>query len=285
MDNKTALIWATQKLNKTTSPELDAEILLAFVLHKDKVWLFSHPETGLTKPQETKFKKLILKRAKLFPIAYLTGAKEFYGFNFKITPDVLVPRPLTEELVDQALKFIKNTKKRPLTIADIGTGSGCIIISLIKELQKLNAIPAKSWPASGGKKFTFYATDISAKALAVAKKNAKFYGLSKNIRFYKGDLLKPLLNKKVDLILTNPPYLTKAHFKKEKSIQREPKIALIGSPRFAVEAGNPFKKLFSQIQKTSAKGGLASGQKIPVTIMYEDLEGIHQKKFNPNQTK
>lgn len=256
-----ALHWASEKFNKTNSPELDAEVLLSFVLKTSKEWLFTHPEIKLTKPQEIKFKKLVTKRAKLFPIAYLTGIKEFYGYNFKITPDVLVPRPLTEELVDQALKFIKNNKKWPLTIADIGTGSGCIIISLIKELQKINEVPIKGWPAFGGKNFTFYATDISAKALTVAKKNAKLHGLSKNIKFYQGDLLKPLLNKKIDLILTNPPYLTESHFKKEKSIQAEPKIALVG---------NPFKKLFSQIKKT----------KIPVTIIYEDLLGIHQKKLN-----
>jgi len=266
MKIKTALLWATKTLNKTNSPELDAEILLAFVLKKNKKWLFLYPQKNLTKIQEAKFKKLASQRAKFFPIAYLTSEKEFYGFNFKITPNVLVPRPLTEGLIDQALDFIKNNKKRPLTMADIGTGSGCLIIALAKKLAETENL----------KNFKFYATDISAKTLAVAKKNAKLHGLSKNIKFYQGDLLKPLLNsakggsasgrKKIDLILTNLPYLTKNHVKKEKSIQKEPKTALVG---------NLYKKLFSSAQKL----------KTPVTIIYEDLKGIHQKNFNQRQTK
>ena len=256
MKIKTALLWATKTLNKTNSPELDAEILLAFVLKKNKKWLFLYPQKNLTKIQEAKFKKLASQRAKFFPIAYLTSEKEFYGFNFKITPNVLVPRPLTENLIDRALDFIKNNKKCPLTIADIGTGSGCLIIVLAKKLAETENL----------KNFKFYATDISSKALAVAKKNAKLHSLSKNIKFYQGDLLKPLLNKKIDLILTNLPYLTKNHFKKEKSIQKEPKVALVG---------NLYKKLFSLAQKL----------KTPVTIIYEDLKGIHQKNFNQRQAK
>lgn len=244
-----ALVWAAKKLKQedNNAPELDAEVLLSFVLKKDKTFLFAYPEKILAKKQIKAFKKLITRRARRWPVSYLTGEKEFYGYKFKITPDTLAPRPLTEEIVSLALKFIK-TQNKPLAIADIGTGSACIVISLIKELQKHRSL--KGWQ--------FFATDISKKALKIASQNARHHQVSKYIKFHQGNLLKPLAKTKIDLLLVNLPYLTKKDFKKEKSIQKEPRLALIG---------NLYPKLFKQ----------ASGFKNCPAIIYEDKAGVHQK--------
>lgn len=249
MTIKEALLWATKKLNHSTSAGLDAEVLLAFSLNKTKEWLLANPEYKLKLSSEKTFKTLVKRRGRGEPIAYLTGTKEFYGYNFKITKDVLVPRPLTEKLVSEALKYIQQTKKRPLRIADIGTGSGCIIIALAKKLNT----------QEGLNNFIFYATDISPLALRLARCNAKLHGLIGKMKFFQGSLLQPLQNKQLDLILANLPYLSKTDFKQEPSIQKEPRLALIG---------DFYPQLFKQA---------AQLKKSPL-IIYEDLTGIHSKR-------
>jgi len=250
MTIKEALTKATKKLEteKIASASLDAELLLALALKKSREFLFTYPEQKLTYLQRKKLEKLIKKRADQTPLSYLTGFKEFYGLSFIVSPKVLVPRPLTEELVERALEELKSLKKgqnRPLKVAEIGTGSGCLIISLIKELQKTEDLTA----------FEFYATDISKAALKVAKKNAKKHEADNYITFLKGDLLKPLKNKKLDLILANLPYLTKEDVAKEGSIKKEPEGALIGD----------YNNFFKQIDSLTYQ---------PL-IIYEDKGGIN----------
>ena len=124
-----SLAWATIKLQRKNIPSatLDADILLSHTLNKDKAFIYAHPNHSLTQNQVTKFKKLINHRAKGEPVAYLIGHKEFYKLNFMVNKNVLIPRPETELLVDEVLK-----NKKIKTIADIGTGSGCIAIALAK---------------------------------------------------------------------------------------------------------------------------------------------------------
>ncbi|MBU1036586.1 peptide chain release factor N(5)-glutamine methyltransferase [Patescibacteria group bacterium] len=257
MNLKQALSWATYKLQakNINSAKLDAEILLSFVLKKDKTFLYSHPEQTISHKPLAIYRKLINQRSENYPVAYLTGEKEFYGYKFFVNKNVLIPRPLTEELVEKALQTINRLIKHPnkqITIADIGTGSGCIIISLANELKK---------KYGSLKNFKFYATDISAKALKVAKKNARFHQVDKSIKFFQGDLLKPLKSKKIDLIIANLPYLNLKDIQKEKSIQFEPKKAL-----YSKDNGHLiYQKLFHQAEKSYSNS----------IIIYENKQGIH----------
>ncbi|HUT22115.1 MAG TPA: peptide chain release factor N(5)-glutamine methyltransferase [Candidatus Bipolaricaulota bacterium] len=227
MDIKQALVVAAQKLKtkKVISSGLDAEILLAFVLKKDKAFLYTYPEKKLTAWQLKKFNQLILKRSNHRPLAYLVGQKEFYKLNFKVNNQVLIPRPETELLVDEVLKLNKN-----LVVADIGTGSGCIAVSLAKNGFK-----------------QVLATDSSKKALKTAKENAKSNQTASRIKFFPGDLSKPVADGKPEIICANLPYLSNEIYKQSvksfPEIKKEPRTALI-----AAEKGLYFyKKLLSQI--------------------------------------
>ncbi|MCK5319788.1 peptide chain release factor N(5)-glutamine methyltransferase [Candidatus Parcubacteria bacterium] len=212
-----ALIAATQKLqkNKISSPNMDAEILLLHILKKPREYLFTYPEKKLTKIQIINYKLQINRRIKGEPIAYITRHKEFYGLDFFVNKNVLVPRPETELMVEEVLEHVTHNTQHT-TIIDIGTGSGCVIISLAKLLKfEIRNQPARGWSASGGKsKIRYLAADISSKALYVAKKNAKFHGVNKNIKFLCGNLLEPILNnlkhlnnpKNLTIITANLPY-------------------------------------------------------------------------------
>ena len=244
MNIKQTLIWATNKL-KIKTASLDAEVLLSNVLKKPKEFLYTYPEKELTNQQTEKFKKLISRRAKFEPIAYLTNQKEFYGLNFYVDKCVLIPRPETELLVEEVLSQIYKlqTKSYKITIADIGTGSGCIAITLAKHLPKA----------------TIYAADISKTALTLAKKNAKKHQVK--IKFYQGDLIKPLKNKKIDLIVANLPYLDDNYknllkSSNKMSLKFEPKMALRGG-KFGLDV---YQRLFIQINQLKNKPKLIIGE-------------------------
>jgi len=206
MTIKQALTWACIKLNKLDSPQLDAEVLLSFVIKKNKTELYTHPEKKITNKQTTVFKKLINKRAKNYPVAYLINSKEFFGYKFYVDKRVLIPRPETEIIIEKAFQLIEMYKLK--TIADIGTGSGCIAITLKKIFPKL----------------FINASDISELALQVAKKNARFH--KTKIHFAKGDLLTPFQLKKIDLFIANLPYVSHKIYSQSKSIKTEPKHSL-----------------------------------------------------------
>ena len=163
--------------------------------------------------------RLIERRAQREPLQYITGRQEFWGLDFMVTPDVLIPRPETELIVETALAACQD-RSRPLTIIDLCTGSGCIAISLAKEL-----------PAA-----RIFATDTSAKALAVARENARRHGVSDRIRFLEGDLFGPLeeldLQGQVDIIVSNPPYVPSGDRPALQPEVRdyEPELALFAGP-------------------------------------------------------
>ncbi len=151
------------------------------------------------------------KRRKGIPFAYLTGHQGFYGLDFAVTKDVLIPRPETEQLVDWVLAQVKKTDL--VTIVDVGTGSGCVAVTLAKYLPKAKLI----------------ASDVSEKAILVAKKNARAHGVSKRIAFRRGSLLAVLKpNEKPDLVVANLPYLTREQL---RGVPHEPKLALHGGVR------------------------------------------------------
>ena len=218
------------KAKKIEVPELEARLLLAHVIKKDCVFVMAHPEY-LVKPKEViQFNKLVRARLAGWSSAVLLGVKEFYGLEFKVNKDVLVPRPETEILVDTVLEYLKNESSA--LIADIGTGSGAIITSLFKNLANTN--------------YQFYASDKSAKALVVAKTNAKKLGAK--IIFLHGDLFQPYLpiikkTKPKNIIITaNLPYL-KPEEMKEPSIKKEPRSALLSG----ADGLWHYKRLFKQL--------------------------------------
>jgi len=236
---KTALIQGYKKLFSVNinSAHLDAELLLSFVLHKSREYILAHSDKILINKQADKFNNLIKQRAKHIPVAYLIHEKEFYGRTFYVDERVLVPRPETEQIIEefrnQNLKIKNNT-----TIVDVGTGSGCIIITLVKELEKQ-------------KNIKFFAIDISKDALIIARKNARLHDVSTKITFLQGSLLEPILkNKKFlihnseFLILANLPYLTPAQIKNSPFIKHEPRLALTADK----DGLKYYRKLAKQIQ-------------------------------------
>lgn len=203
-----ALQWGYRTFaNSSDSPLLDAEILLAHTIKKNKAFLYAHPEKTLSPAQARAFARYVQKRRQRYPVAYLTRKKAFYGSLFYVDERVLIPRPLTETMVSEASALIK--RHRLKTAADIGTGSGCIAIS-VKVIHP---------------SLTMYATDISKEALTVAKKNAR--ARATDLVFLHGDLLDPVRHKKIDLVLANLPYLEKNIYDASPAVHYEPRQALI----------------------------------------------------------
>jgi release factor glutamine methyltransferase len=173
------------------TPKLDAELLLGHVLGRPRTWLWTHHDTGISDEDVAPFVALLRRREHREPIAYLLGEWEFYARPFTVTPAVLVPRPETELLVEAVLRWADTHPVR--RIADIGTGSGIIAVTLALELPNAE----------------IYAVDLSADALATARGNAARHGVGERITFFQGDLLAPLpTDLSLDIIVANLPYIT-----------------------------------------------------------------------------
>jgi len=241
MNIKNIIAQYSAQLKKTSSsPILDIELLLTKILEKPKEFLFEYPEKNLTLKQFNKFQKLFKRRLKGEPIAYILGHKEFYGLDFKVNKNALIPRPETEILVEEALNYIKKEKAR--LIIEIGVGSGAIIIALAKNL------PGQ-----------FYGTEISKQALAVAKQNTKRYKVK--INFLQGNLLIPIIKLqnsdfviRNSIVVANLPYLD---HKEENLLPSSNTIGLKFEPKIAYDGGPDglkyFRQLFAQIQKYNLK--------------------------------
>lgn len=248
---KQVIKQAITKLERPLGQEafLDALILLEFILHKNRSWILAHDEEVINKKDLLTYKKLIAKRADFWPIAYLIGEKDFYNLTFKVNQNVLVPRPESELIVETVLNKIDNNKKT-FSLIDIGTGSGCLIISILNndKAKKINKA---------------IAIDISQKALAVAKINANNYKLNKKIKFIKNNLLTNIdfnIDPKTDelIILANLPYLTKKQMS-EPSIKHEPKLALLAEK----DGLNLYRELKDQLAL------IKKDYKKPITLICE----------------
>ncbi len=222
---------------KVLNYQKEALLITSFVLNIGPETIIAQPNKEINRQQFKKITGLSKKRSQNWPLAYLTGIKSFYNLEFIVNKNTLIPRPESELIVDKIIKAGFRNKKT--IIVDIGTGSGCLIISLADMFKKNDHI-------------SFYAIDISRKSLKVAKKNAKKHSLKKEIKFIKGNLLKPFIKKikaekeGVDIIIiANLPYLTKKEIKKEPSISKEPRRALYGGK----DGLKYYKEMWSQIQK------------------------------------
>ena len=196
-------------------PQLDAELLLAHALGWKRIELYTRYEEEPSEAERAKFRELVQQRVKGCPVAYLIGRKEFYSLEFEVNRDVLIPRPDTECVVDECLRLAREVAEP--RILDIGTGSGCLAVTVAKY----------------GKTAQVTAVDVSAAALAVASRNAAKHGVAERIRFLEGDLFAPLpAGECFDFILSNPPYIPHADLASLAPGVRdyEPHAALDGGP-------------------------------------------------------
>lgn len=228
---------------------LEAEVLLAYVLGCDREYLIGHGDDEV----EIGLLKLFLKYMKEFkdgkPVAYITKGKEFYGMDFFVDERVLIPRPETEMLVEEALKYFANRNLRKIRILDVGTGSGNIAISLLCEAQKLNENLVAEVDV----------VDISEDALEVAKINVQQYGIENEVHVFQSDLLENIDDfAKYDVIVTNLPYIGERenNFVEENVKKYEPNGALFGGR----DGLKLYEKLFNQIKEKNIDFGVLIGE-------------------------
>jgi release factor glutamine methyltransferase len=167
----------------------DAEALMLELMRRNKAWLLAHGDEELSSAETGRYTELLGRRFKGEPIQYITGEAEFYGLPFRVTPEVLIPRPETEHLVEKVLELAASYAEP--RIVDVGTGSGIIAVAVAHKL-----------PAA-----TVTAIDLSSSALAIAQENAKRNGVAGSIRFLEGDLLAPVAEERFEIVVSNPPYV------------------------------------------------------------------------------
>lgn len=218
----------------TDRPHLEAELLMAHLLKRPRVFFHAHPETLLTPDQAEAYTTLAQRRARHEPLPYLTGQMEFCGRTFVITPKVLIPRPETELLVETARDWMATHEAT--RAVDVGTGSGCIAVTLAAEAPAL----------------TILATDLSAPALRVARANAERHGAVARVPCVQADLLAPLPGP-FDLIVSNPPYVSNDEWGAlPVSVRREPRLALLAG----AEGLAAIRRLLTQARSRLRPGGL-----------------------------
>lgn len=271
-----ALFLAKGKLLRCAvpSPSLNAEVLLQRLLREEKVYLWAHPERTLSAEEERQYFEWVERRCQGEPAQYITGWQEFWGMGFQVTPEVLIPRPETEHVVETVLKL--NSASAPV-IVDVGTGSGCIAVALAKELPQAR----------------IYAVDKSKPALLIAARNAEAQGLNSHIEWAWSDLLSYFelegFQEGFDFVVSNPPYVprTDRHGLPREVRLYEPATALHSAHEDAVEV---YRRLISQALPRLRCGGflvveIGEGQEAGLRSLFDpsawsdinsicDLQGI-----------
>ena len=283
------LNWAAEYLKSLNIPSarLDSEVLLSFILNKDRTYLYQNPESRIQNLELSKFKKLIERRGRREPLSYITGEKEFWSLKFKVSRDTLIPRPETEILVQAVLDIIKYPSPPPLPIGerikvrgikihDIGTGSGNIAVSIAKESPE----------------FHVFTVDKSDSALSVAKENAIIHNVAGRITFLKGDLCIPFNPPSppfvkggkeglFDIIVSNPPYIPTGDIEGLMPEVRD------WEPRWALDGGKDGLEIVRKIIKDAplflkSKGFLAMeigfGQSEEVSRIISETDKFHNIK-------
>jgi len=194
------------------SARLDAEILLSFCLGFDRMDFYKNPAMAISETQLAVYRELLARRLQWEPVAYLICRKDFWSFALEVNSSVLIPRPDTEIIVEEALDICNNFTSLDMRILDIGTGSGAIALALASEIEGVKVV----------------ATDISAPALALAQKNASALGLKERIDFRQGNLFEPV-DGLFDIIVSNPPYIAASDYKELPASVKafEPREALL----------------------------------------------------------
>lgn len=240
------------------SPRLCAEILLAHAMQCSRIQLYAHHETVPDEAALSRFRESVRDAAAGRPVAYLTGMKEFFSLPFEVTPDVLIPRPETEILVERTIDWVRKSGRDGLSILDVGTGSGCIIVSLARHLPTARC----------------FASDISEAALAVARRNAARHGVAERISFEAGDLFDAWLPRgesfpRFDVIVSNPPYIAQSEAEDLPRNVRdfEPAAALFGG----ADGWAVIRRLVECAPRFLAPGGL-----FLMEIAYNQSDGVRK---------
>ena len=270
MNIQTAIKKAYFKLRKKNiiSANLDSEILMSNVIKKDRNYIIMNLNKTLCKKDLNKFNHLVQQREKGKPVAYLTGKKDFWKYEFQVSKDTLIPRPDSELIVEQILEFTKNKFK--LNILDIGVGSGCLLLSVLKERPNFYGV----------------GIDINQKCINICKKNTLNLNILNKTKFFKSDIDNFNLGK-YDLIISNPPYINKLdlQYLEKDVIDFEPKIALNGG----LDGTSVIRKVInksSELIKTNGKFFLeiAFDQRIKVTRLLKN-RGFYINKILKDYSK
>jgi len=252
----------------TTQPRRDAELLLLHLIERDRAFLLTHPDLLLTTDQTAQYESWLRRRALHEPIQYILGEQEFFGLTFAVTPDVLIPRPETEHLVEALLARVPHD--RPLRIADVGTGSGAIAVALSYALPEAQVT----------------GLDISEAALAIAKRNAETHHVAGRMRFLTSDVLSAVASERFDAIVSNPPYVAEAD---RASLEPQVRDYEPSGALFAGTSGlDVYERLIPEAHATLEPGGwllmeIGQGQRDALTQLLsgwnnvgfiDDLQGI-----------
>lgn len=244
----------------------DAELLLMRVLGRERAWMLTHPEAELSPEQIAQFEGWIERRAGHEPVQYILGEQEFFGLTFRVTPDVLIPRPETEHLVEALIERVAGDAA--LRIVDVGTGSGAIAVAIAHALPRAEVT----------------AVDVSPAALAVARENAARLGVAERMRFLESDLLEVVRGERFDAVVSNPPYVPDAEVLEAQVREYEPHSALFAGP----SGLDVYRRLIPQAHEVLLPGGrlmleIGHGQRDALTELLaawddvdfaDDLQGI-----------
>lgn len=261
--------------NRIENYILESEMIMSLALKKDRLFLIINHQKEIKEKENNKIDQITKQRLKLYPLAYISGKRNFYDLEFNVNKNTLIPRPESELIIEEIVKKEKQSKKGKIFI-DVGTGSGCLIISLAKILSK-------------NKKNYFYGLDICPKALKVAQKNSQKNNLNKKINFYKSNLLEKIikinnknnfLNNKEVIIIANLPYLTKEEISKSPTIKFEPKKALYGGP----DGLDFYRKMLKQIKKLKEDNKIKAEIYMEISpwqknILVKDIKNILKNKL------
>lgn len=266
-----ALKYANDVLadSNVAEPRRESVSLLALALKKDKTFIYAHPEYVLAEQEAELFDSYLSRRSAHEPFQYITGVQEFFGLEFDVTPDVLIPRPETEMVVEQAVKLIGSMASP--TFCEIGVGSGCISVSILHELRTANAI----------------GVDVSPAALSVTRKNAEKHGVGERLTLFESDVFASFTDEKFDAIVSNPPYVPVDDLAGlQAELRFEPNIALTDgtdglsiirriiedSPRFLRPPGHLLLEIgFDQSEKVAA---MFPDDRWQAPELLPDLQGI-----------
>ena len=259
------LRWAESALEESgvLGPRLESEVFLAEILSCDRAYLYAHPENPLSEEAKETLSVWVTRRSQGLPLAYILGKKEFWSLEFRVTPAVLIPRPETELLVEISIRKAREEKAK--RIAEVGCGSGAVIVSLARELVQTE----------------FYGTDACREALGIARLNARSHGVEDRISFHHGDLLGPLegrsLEGKLDQVVSNPPYVPR-----DEISRLSPDIRLY-EPRRALDGGRDglfiYGRLIPQTKRFLKPGGwlfleVGDGQGEAVSMLLAKTKGF-----------
>lgn len=231
-------------------PRLEAEMIAAAVIGRERTWIVAHGQEETPEAKRATVEQMFLRRRNGEPVAYIIGEREFYGRKFAVSPAVLIPRPATECVVESALAFLDRPREEcreadagivvlsfilrsglsPRTVVDLGTGSGCIAITLALERPQIHVI----------------ATDVSAQALSVARENAELHHVADRVRFLQGEDLRPVQDlREPFLLVSNPPYIPTGQMLQREVMEHEPKRALFGGE----DGADVIRRLYTQAQE------------------------------------